>query len=125
MATRAPWAPHWRAPCVEANQPAWHAIAPTAEADFVLRAFMGARPTKPCLRLLKERDDKFKTHSAKTKTEVSSDTYPLRGQGQSCLRGGPSGLGLRRRCRGLPCRRLRRRFRLGRPRRQRGGPPRH
>jgi hypothetical protein len=41
---------------------------------------VGARPAKPCLRLLKERDGKFKTHSGKTKTEVSSDTYPLRGK---------------------------------------------
>jgi hypothetical protein len=49
---------------------------------------------------------------------------PALGQGQSCLRGGPSGPGLRRRCRGLPRCRLRRHFRLGRPRRRRGGPPR-
>jgi hypothetical protein len=80
MATRAAWAPRWRAPCAEANQPAWHAAAPAAEAGFVLRAFVGARLAKPYLRLLKERDGKFKTHSGKTKTEVSSDTYPLRGK---------------------------------------------
>jgi hypothetical protein len=80
MATRAAWAPRWRAPCAEANQPAWRAAAPSAEAGFVLRAFMGTRPARPCLRLLKERDVKFKTHSGKTKTEVSSDTYPLRGK---------------------------------------------
>jgi hypothetical protein len=78
MATRAAWAPRWRAPCAKANQPAWRATAPAAEAGFVLRAFVGARPAKPCLRLLKERDGKFKTHSEKTETEVSSDTYPLR-----------------------------------------------
>jgi hypothetical protein len=78
MATRVAWAPRWRAPCAEANQPAWRAAAPTAEAGFVLRAFVGARPAKPCLCLLKERDGKFKTHSEKTETEVSSDTYPLR-----------------------------------------------
>jgi hypothetical protein len=71
MATRAAWAPRWRAPWAEANQPAWRAAAPTAEAGFVLRA---------CLRLLKERDGKFKTHRGKTKTEVSSDTYLLRGK---------------------------------------------
>ena len=65
---------------MEANQPAWRATAPATEAGFVLRAFVGARPAKPCLRLLKERDGKFKTHSEKTKTEVSSDTYPLRGK---------------------------------------------
>jgi hypothetical protein len=80
MATRAAWAPRWRVPCTEANQPAWRATAPAAEAGFVLRAFVGARPTKPCLRLLKERDIKFKTHSEKTETEVSLDTYPLRGK---------------------------------------------
>jgi hypothetical protein len=78
MATRAAWAPRWRAPCVEANQPAWRAVAPATEAGFVLRAFLGARPAKPCLCLLKERDGKFKTHSEKTETGVSSDTYPLR-----------------------------------------------
>jgi hypothetical protein len=80
MATRAAWAPRWRAPCAEANQPAWRAAAPAAEASFFLRAFVGARPAKPCLRLLKERDGKFKTHNERTKTEVSSDTYPLRGK---------------------------------------------
>jgi hypothetical protein len=80
MATPAAWAPHWRAPCVEANQPAWRATAPAAEAGFVLRAFVGARPAKPCLCLLKERDSRFKTHSEKTKTEVFSDTYPLWGK---------------------------------------------
>jgi hypothetical protein len=57
MATRAAWAPRWRAPWVEANQPAWRAAAPAAE---------------------RKRESKFKTHSEKTKTEVSSDTYPLR-----------------------------------------------
>jgi hypothetical protein len=81
MATRAAWAPpRWRAPWAEANQPTWRAVAPAAEAGFVLRAFVGARPAGPYLCLLKERDSKFKTHSGKTKTEVSSDTYPLRGK---------------------------------------------
>jgi hypothetical protein len=56
-----PGPPRWRAPCAKANQPAWRAAAPAAEAGFVLRAFLGARPAKPCLRLLKERDGKFKT----------------------------------------------------------------
>jgi hypothetical protein len=65
---------------VEANQPAWRAAAPAAEAGFVLRAFVGARPAKPCLRLLKERDGEFKTQSGKTKTEASSNTYSLRGK---------------------------------------------
>jgi hypothetical protein len=77
MTTRNAWAPRWRAPCAEANQPAWRTAAPVAEAGFVLRAFVGARLAKPCLRLLKERDGKFKTHSEKTETGVSSDTYPL------------------------------------------------
>jgi hypothetical protein len=67
MATRAAWAPRWRAPCAEANQPAWRVAAPAAEAGFVLRAFVGARPAKPCFRLLKERDGKFKTHNEKSK----------------------------------------------------------
>jgi hypothetical protein len=47
---------------------------------------------------------------------------PAPGQSQSCLRGDPSGPGLRGRCRGLPCSRLRRRFRLRCPR-CRGGSP--
>jgi hypothetical protein len=80
MATRTACAPHWRAPCAEANQPAWRTAALAAEVGFVLRAFVGARPAKPWLRLLKERDDKFKIHNEGTKTEVSSDTYPLRGK---------------------------------------------
>jgi hypothetical protein len=71
MATRAAWAPRWRAPCAEANQLAWHAAAPAAEAGFVLRAFVGARPAKPCLRLLKERESKFKAHS-----ETPKQRYP-------------------------------------------------
>jgi hypothetical protein len=58
----------------------WRAAAPAAEADFILRTFMGAIPAKPCFRLLKERDGKFKTHNERIKTEVSSDTYPLRGK---------------------------------------------
>jgi hypothetical protein len=78
MATRAAWAPRRRAPCAEANQPAWRAAAPAAEAGFVLRAFLGAKPAKLCLRLLKERDSKFKTYSEKTEIGVSLDTYPLR-----------------------------------------------
>jgi hypothetical protein len=47
MATRAAWAPRWRAPCAEANQPAWHAVAPAAEVGFVLRAFVGADRPSP------------------------------------------------------------------------------
>jgi hypothetical protein len=79
-ATRAAWAPRRRAPCAEASQPAWRAAAPAAEAGLILRALVGARPAEPCLRLLKEREGKFKTHNEKTEAEVSSDTYPLRGK---------------------------------------------
>ena len=78
MATRAAWDPRWRAPCAEANQLAWRAAAPTSEAGFILRAFVGARPAKPCFCLLKGRDGKFNTHIEKSETGVSSDTYPLR-----------------------------------------------
>jgi hypothetical protein len=67
MATHAAWAPRRRAPCAEANQPAWRAAAPAPEAGPVLRAFVGARPAEPCLRLLKEREGKFKTHNKKIK----------------------------------------------------------
>jgi hypothetical protein len=80
MAAYAAWAPRRRAPCAEANQPAWHAATPAAEADPILRAFEGARPTEPCLRLLKRRRGKFKTHSEITETGVPSDTYPLQGK---------------------------------------------
>jgi hypothetical protein len=80
MATRAAWAPRWRAPYAEANQPAWRAAAPAVEAGFVLRTFVGARLAEPCLRLLTERDDKFKTHNERTKADVSSYTYPLWGK---------------------------------------------
>jgi hypothetical protein len=80
MTARAARAPRWRAPCAEASQPAWRATAPAAEAGLVLRAFVGARPAEPCLRLLKERESKFKTHSEKIETEVSSYTYPLWGK---------------------------------------------
>jgi hypothetical protein len=80
MAAHASWAPRWRAPCAEANQPAWRAAAPAEEADPVLRAFMGARPAKPCLRFLKGRKDKIKIHRKMAETRVPSDTYSLRGR---------------------------------------------
>jgi hypothetical protein len=63
MAACAAWAPRRRVPCAEANQPAWRAATPAAEASPVLRAFEGARLAEPCLRLLKRRRGKFKTHS--------------------------------------------------------------
>jgi hypothetical protein len=80
MIARASWAPRRMAPCAEANQPAWRAATPAAEAGPVLRAFMGARPAEPCLRLLKGRKGKIKTHNKITETGVPSDTYPLRGK---------------------------------------------
>jgi hypothetical protein len=63
MAACAAWAPRRRAPCAEANQPAWRAATPAAEVGPVLRAFEGARPAEPCLRLLKRRRGRFKTHN--------------------------------------------------------------
>jgi hypothetical protein len=80
MTVRATWAPRRRAPCAEANQLVWRTAAPAAEAGPVLRAFEGARPAEPCLRLLKRRRGKFKTHSEITETGVPSDTYPLQGK---------------------------------------------
>jgi hypothetical protein len=77
---RAAWAPRRRVPCAEANQPAWRATAPAAEAGPILSTFVGASPAKPCLCLLKGRRGKFKTHSKITETEVPLDTYPLRGK---------------------------------------------
>jgi hypothetical protein len=65
---------------VEANQPAWPAAAPAEEAGPVLRAFVGARPAEPCLRLLKGRKDEIKIHRKMAETRVPSDTYPLRGK---------------------------------------------
>jgi hypothetical protein len=58
----------------------WSAATPAAEAGPVLRAFVGARPAEPCLRLLKGRRGKFKIHSKITETGVPSDTYLLRGK---------------------------------------------
>jgi hypothetical protein len=80
MTARAAWAPSRRVPCAEANQSAWRAATPAAEAGPVLSAFVGASPAEPCLRLLKGRRGKFKTHSKITKIGVPSDTYPLRGK---------------------------------------------
>jgi hypothetical protein len=125
MASRATWAPRSRAPCAEASQPAWRAAAPAAEAGSVLRAFMGARPAKPCLHLLKEKERGQDQDTRRKNQNRGILRYlPAPDQGQLCLRGGPSGLGPRRRCRGLPCCRLRRRLHLGRPRRRRGNLPR-
>jgi hypothetical protein len=70
MIARASWAPRRRAPCAEANQPAWRATAPAEEVGPVLRAFVGARPTEPCLRLLKGRKDKIKIHRKMAETRV-------------------------------------------------------
>jgi hypothetical protein len=80
MTVRASWAPSRRAPCAEANQPAWRAAAPAEEAGPVLGAFVGARPAEPCLRMLKGRKDKIKIHRRMDETRVPSDTYPLRGK---------------------------------------------
>jgi hypothetical protein len=65
MAARAAWAPRRRVPYAEANQPAWRDAAPAAEAVPVLRAFVGARPAEPCLRLLKERERESSRHIEK------------------------------------------------------------
>jgi hypothetical protein len=65
MATRAAWAPRSRASCAEASQTAWRAAALVAEADTVFRAFRGARPAEPCLRLLKGRDRAGSGHTEK------------------------------------------------------------
>jgi hypothetical protein len=80
MTACASWAPRRRASCAEANQPAWRAATPVAEAGSVLRAFVGARLAEPCLCLLKGRRGKFKTHSEITETGVPSNTYTLRGK---------------------------------------------
>jgi hypothetical protein len=80
MTARAAWAPRRRAPCAEANQLAWHAATPAEEAGPVLRAFMGARPAEPCLRLLNGRQGNITTHRNRPETGVPSDTYPLRGK---------------------------------------------
>jgi hypothetical protein len=65
MATRAAWPPRLRASCAEASQPAWHGAALAAEAGTVLRAFWGARPAEPCLRLLRVKDKAGSGHTEK------------------------------------------------------------
>jgi hypothetical protein len=80
MAARASWAPRRRAPCAEAYQPAWCAVAPDEEASPVLRAFVGARPAEPCLRLLKGRKGEIKIHIKMTESKAPSDTYSLLGK---------------------------------------------
>jgi hypothetical protein len=80
MATRAAWAPRLRASCAEASQPAWRGAALAAEAGIVLRAFRGARPAEPCLRLLR---GKGKAGSGHTKKEPKQ-RYP-----QILTRSGP------------------------------------
>jgi hypothetical protein len=86
MTARASWAPRRRAPCAEANQPAWRTAAPAEETGPVLRAFVGARPAEPCLRLLKGRKNKIKIHRKMAETRVLSDTYPLRGKANRACR---------------------------------------
>jgi hypothetical protein len=79
MAARAAWPPRSRASYAEASQPAWRATAPAVEAGAVLRAFVGVRPVRPCLRLLKGRKKASSRHATKeAKTEAFSGTYPLR-----------------------------------------------
>jgi hypothetical protein len=80
MTARASRAPRRRAPCVEANQPAWRAATSAEEARPILGAFVGARPAEPCLHLLKGRKDKIKIHRKMAETRVPLDTYPLRGK---------------------------------------------
>jgi hypothetical protein len=57
---------------VEASRPAWHGAALAAEAGTVLRAFQGARPAEPRLRLL---GGKRKAGSGHTKKE-QGQRYP-------------------------------------------------
>ena len=79
MAARAAWAPRSGASCAEASQPAWRAATLAAEAGTALRAFVGARPVRPYLRLLKGREKASSGHATKeAKTEAFSGTYPLR-----------------------------------------------
>jgi hypothetical protein len=68
------------ASCVKASRPAWHDAALATEAGTVLRAFRGARPAKPCLRLL---GGKGKAGSGHTKKEPGQ-RYP-----QILTRSGP------------------------------------
>jgi hypothetical protein len=57
---------------VEASRPAWPDAAPAAEASAILRAFRGASPVEPCLRLL---GGKGKARSGHTKKEPGQ-RYP-------------------------------------------------
>jgi hypothetical protein len=123
MATRAAWAPRLGASCAEASQPAWRDAALAAEAGTILRAFLGARPAEPCLHLLGGKG-KVDQDTRRRSQNIGILRYlPAPNQGQSCLRGGPSGLGPRRRRRGSPRCRLQRRSHFGRPGRRRDGLP--
>jgi hypothetical protein len=79
MAARAAWTPRSRASCAETSQPAWRAATPAAEAGTVLRAFVGARPVGPCLRLLKERKQ----------VQVTRRKKPKQRHSQTLTRSGP------------------------------------
>jgi hypothetical protein len=65
MEIRAAWALRLRTSCAEASQPTWHGAALDAEAGTVLRAFLGARPAEPCLRLLGRKGKAGSEHTKK------------------------------------------------------------
>jgi hypothetical protein len=64
-ATCATWAPRFGASCKKASWPARPGAALAAEAGAVLRAFRGARPVKPCLRLLGRKGRAGSRHTKK------------------------------------------------------------
>jgi hypothetical protein len=120
MAIRAAWAPRLRASCAEASQPAWRGAALAAEVGTVLRAFLGARPAEPCLRLLRGKDKAGSGHTKEPKQRypqilTRSEPRPIVPVGRP--------LGPRRRRRGSPRCRLRRRPHFGRPGRRRDDLP--
>jgi hypothetical protein len=94
MAARAacpPPPPRRRAPCAEANQPAWRAAALGVEAGPVLRAFVGARPAEPCLRLLKEREGVSSRHTEKKPKQRYPQILTRSGARPTVLAGRPLG----------------------------------
>jgi hypothetical protein len=64
-ATCAAWAPRFGVSCKKANWPVRPGAALAAEAGAVLRAFRGARPVEPCLRLLGRKGRAGSRHTKK------------------------------------------------------------
>jgi hypothetical protein len=65
-----------------------------------LKGLPGSQTSRALPPLAERREDKIKTHGGKDQSRGILGYLPTPDQGQSCLRGGPSGLDPRMRCRG-------------------------